>query len=104
MIRFDGDVHACGMIPRFLDAEDLRPAREQLNENYAHGGGWRPMKGFTHLGGGRLRYSGDPVYVPLASAQLRDELIVVYPSGWVAIFQPGSMQPPGPAFEVARLD
>ena len=32
-----------GFLPMMLDDEDPRPAAEQLNETYAHGGGWMPF-------------------------------------------------------------
>jgi len=32
-----------GLLPEFLDPKDPRPARAQLHEHYAHGGGWRPL-------------------------------------------------------------
>lgn len=35
-------VEQLGYIPLFFAADDPRPAAEQLNERYAHGGGWRP--------------------------------------------------------------
>ena len=36
-----------GLLPMMLDPSDPRPAREQFDENYQHGGGWRPFNGFT---------------------------------------------------------
>jgi hypothetical protein len=94
-----------GLLPDFIDQSDPRPAREQFDAAYAHGGGWRPIKGFTQ---GRnedgrpgivLRYPGDPPFHPIATWPLRHELIVVYRHGIVAVFntQDGT-------FQVARLD
>jgi len=87
-----------GMIPDFINQNDPRPAREQFDANYKHGGGWRPMTGFTN-NGVILNYPGDPPLEPIAMWPLRGEMIVVYPYGIVAIFstKDGS-------FEVARLD
>ena len=34
-----------GMLPYFIDPNDPRPAREQLDANYQHGGGWVPSRG-----------------------------------------------------------
>ena len=88
-----------GLLTGMLSEVDERPAREQLHENYQHGGGWRPMEGFKldrrHL---LLTYPEDPPYRPLACCQLRNELIVVYPYSWVAIIQPDH------SFEVCRMD
>lgn len=88
-----------GYIPGFLSLNDPRPAKEQLNENYAHGGGWRPMGGWTFNPINQcLKYPGDPALLPVARAQMREEEIIVYAHAWVAIVrQDGS-------FEVARLD
>ena len=98
--------NAVGLIPMFIDERDPRSAREQFNERYAHGGGWRPFEGFVLQPGlmardrdvPAIRYPGDPSLPPLTYAFLRDELIVVYPSAWVGIFQPDG------SFEISRLD
>lgn len=87
-----------GFIPSFLSADDPRPARDQLDANYRHGGGWRPMKNFKLTGSLGLAYPGDPVLRPLASTKLRDETIVVYECAIVAIIQPDK------SFEAARMD
>jgi hypothetical protein len=86
-----------GLIPSFLDENDPRPAREQLDEGYAHGGGWRPFKGHELTDDG-LVYPGDPPSPLLASTKLRDERILVFLHAWVAIVQPDG------SFEVARMD
>lgn len=86
-----------GFIPEFLSPNDPRPAKEQFQSNY-HFGGWRPFKGFRLLPNNGLAYPGDPVQMPLAQTKLRDELIVFYPSAWVAIIQPDR------SFEVCRMD
>ena len=88
-----------GYIPQFLSLDDPRCTKEQLNENYGHGGGWRPMEGWTlnpvnHL----LKYPGDPAMAPVAIAQLRQEVVIMYPHAWVVILQQDG------SFEIARLD
>ena len=87
-----------GLLPDFIDQNDKRPAREQFDANYQHGGGWRPMKGFTNKGM-VLHSPEDPPLEPIAMWPLRDEMIVVYRYGLVAIFQTKTGD-----FEVARLD
>ena len=87
-----------GYLPGFLSEKDPDKAREQLNKNYSHGGGWFPMKRFTKLPDGRLKYPGDPPLLPLAQTKLRDELIVLYEHEVVAIIQPDG------SFEAARMD
>lgn len=99
-----------GYIPEFLSDDDPRPAVEQINERYAHGGGWFDLKvggrGFTMDSSGGLRYPGDPTMKPYAEAMLHDcgtpehkgERILIYESGFVAVVQGNN------SFRVARLD
>lgn len=87
-----------GYLPQFLSIEDERSAKEQLHDNYAHGGGWFPFKGFKMIEGNALKYPGDPAYHPLAKTTLRDETIFFYPHAWVAIVQKDG------SYEVARMD
>lgn len=95
---------ALGFIPAWLDDEDPRPAREQLDAAYCHGGGWRPFKGFTlvrpsnDVRDWRLAYPGDPDLRPLAYTTLRDEFVLMFPHSWVAIIRAGELH------SVARLD
>ena len=88
----------CGFIPTFLSLADPRPAREQLDSAYQHGGGWRPQTGFTMHGGMSLHYPGDPPFRPLAMARFRDEKIVIYEHEYVAIIQPDG------SFEASRMN
>lgn len=86
-----------GFIPDFLSEFDERPAREQFNENYAHGGGWRPVANWSLIGAW-IKYPGDQELYPIAWTQLRDELIYLYESAWICVVQPDG------SFEVARMD
>ena len=92
------NVDHLGLLPELVSGADPRPARDQFAENYAYGGGWRPMKGWEHEGNGVLTYPGDNPLYPIAEAKLRDETIRVYESAWVAIFQPDG------SFEISRMD
>jgi hypothetical protein len=87
-----------GVIPSFLHEEDPRPARQQFDDRYRHGGGWNPVNGFEMKRNGHLRYPGDPPLQALAYIKLRKELIIVYEHAFVAIIQPDE------TFEVARMD
>lgn len=89
-----------GFLPSFLQVEDPRPVSEQINERYAHGGGWSPYgKGkWKHLGEHTLKFPGDPPLKPLAEAKLRRETVVFYESAVLAVFQPDG------TFEVTRVD
>ena len=88
-----------GFIPSFLSEDDPRPASVQLNENYAHGGGWHPMKGFDlDTETMTLNYEGDPPLRLVAASALREELILVFQYAWVVIISPGG------TYEVSRCD
>jgi hypothetical protein len=87
-----------GLIPHFIHEDNPAKAVEQLDNNYRHGGGWRPMKGFTLLEGDKLQYPGDPALTPLGEMTLRDERIVMYQYGFVAVIQKDG------SFEAARMD
>lgn len=87
-----------GILPTMLNESDPRPAKDQFNENYAHGGGWDPFGGFELLEDNSLKYPGDPPLEPLAQLQFRNELIVFYEYSWVAIIHKDRY------FEVCRMD
>lgn len=87
-----------GLIPYMLDPDDRRPAREQFDENYQHGGGWRPFKGHTLMPNDDLQYPDDPPLKPLAEMRLRNERILMYEFGWVVIIQPDG------SYETCRMD
>jgi len=90
---------ALGYLPEFLSWSDHRPAREQINANYQHGGGWCPVKGWTmEPGTGVIQYPGDEPIKAIALGVLRDEVIRFYPGSWVSILQRDG------TFEVARVD
>lgn len=90
---------ALGYIPHFLSENDPRSAKEQINQNYSHGGGWSPMPGWLLSPTSRsIRYPGDDPLQAVAEARLRSETILVYPHAWVAIVQEDG------SYEVARMD
>jgi len=89
-----------GFLPGMLSEEDPRPAREQFNERYAYGGGWRPFgqDKFKLKDNLVLTYPEDPPSVPLALLEFRNELIVFYEHAIVMIRQRDG------SFEVSRMD
>jgi len=87
-----------GFIPSFLVEDDQRSAREQIEDRYAHGGGWLPAANWTLGEDLSITYDGDERYDPVAFTRLRGETIAVYPHAWVAIIQPNG------TFEVSRCD
>jgi hypothetical protein len=75
-IVFKPDVDL-GFLPSLIHDADQRRVAEQLNDRYAHGGGWRPMPGFTlNKTTLALKYPEDPPMHPLAMSTLRDETLV----------------------------
>lgn len=88
-----------GFLPDILREDDPRPVKDQLEDRYAHGGGWRPIKGFKMRAGHVLRYPGDRPFRPSAIAQFGDEKVIFYRAGsLLAVIQPDK------SFEVTRVD
>jgi hypothetical protein len=87
-----------GFLPDFLSESDPRPAKEQIDMAYGHGGGWNSFYGFTMLPSGDIAYSGDPPTRLLYEAKLRSETIRFYEHAWVAILQQDG------SYEIARID
>lgn len=87
-----------GYIPSFLDERNPAPAKEQFDQNYGHGGGWHPLKGFKLEDDNSLVYPGDPPQRPIAAIRFREELVLIYSHAWVAVIQPDR------SFEVCRMD
>lgn len=85
-----------GLIPSMI--RDNRPLREQLNEGYAHGGGWKPFRGFTLKSNGVLTYPGDPDLPPKVWTIVNGETLIIYDHAWVCIEQADH------SFEVCRMD
>lgn len=95
----DVTVEHLGFIPMFVTPFDPRPVRDQFNERYAHGGGWRPFFGFEIADdASEIRYGDDPPRPLLAEAKLRDETIRIYDGAWVAIVSADG------STEIARMD
>jgi hypothetical protein len=89
-----------GFWPMIFLADDPRPAAEQINDRYAHGGGWNPLKGFTMTEKMELCFPGDPTLKPFAgcSLPLTKETLFFYPYSQVAIVQEDGN------FEAGRMD
>ena len=91
------NIDRMGYVPSFFDLDDPRPAKEQLNERYAHGGGFSSIRSFT-MNGETLLYPEDPPFLPLAKAQLNGEKLLFYQHAILAIVQSDG------SFEVTRVD
>lgn len=101
MLAFS-DMYVAGFLPELLSVNDPRPAAKQLQETYAHGGGWRPMKGWIVRNpmsdAPVIEYPGDPAMSPVSEARLRDEKLFLYDYSWLLIIQSDG------SYEIARVD
>ena len=93
-----------GYIPSFFSEDDPRSATDQINDRYAHGGGWHPLDGVVVLVTGTIVFPGDDetpatTLKPIAMTRLREETIFVYPGAFVMIYN----KPTG-KYEVAMID
>lgn len=90
-----------GYLPGMADPADPRSFQEQVNETYAHGGGWNSFPGFSlHVNGGRfsLVYPGDPPMRERARAKFRDQTIVLFDMAWIGIVEGDRL------IDVSRMD
>lgn len=82
-----------------ISARSSLSVKEQIQQNYAHGGGWHPLSGWRFDPETKeLQYPGDPVYPMVAELKVRDEMVYMYHHAWVAVVQPDG------SFEVTRMD
>jgi hypothetical protein len=91
-----------GFVPDFFSDDCPLSAKEQVNLNYQHGGGWRSFSGFTMTPEG-IYFPGDPVMPPIASTILhagtdKQEVIVLYMASWLAVIQLDG------SYDIARVD
>ena len=97
IIMVGGNPDMWGFIPGFLDNDDPRGAKEQFNDRYV--AGWQPFEGFKwNPETGVLTYPGDPPMKPLSSILFRDEMILLFESGWVMVVQNDR------SWEICRMD
>ena len=93
------DPRGLGFLPDILLDEDKRPVKEQLEDRYSHGGGWRPIPGITMLPNKTLHFPQDPPYRPSAVARINDEVVVFYEqASLLAVIQPDK------TYEIVRVD
>ena len=93
-----------GILPQMLVLDDPRPAREQLHERYAHGGGWMPFSGFKLQRPSddpltwTIKYPEDPPHEAIAYTVLSPEVIILFEHCWVAIVQRDG------SYSISRMD
>jgi len=79
-----------GLLPSFFIKDDPRPAVDQLNERYAHGGGFCPLDGFV-IEEGRIVYPAseewetDEVYYPIARTFVNGEPVTLFEMSWLTL-------------------
>jgi hypothetical protein len=97
MLIIGGIPEDWGIIPSFLNEDDTRSAKEQIDSHYV--GGWNSFEGFTlDAQNMQLKYTGDPPLKPLSAMSFRDEMLFMYEYAWVLIMQKDG------SYDVARLD
>lgn len=93
-----------GYLPEMISEDDPRPVKDQLNERYAHGGGYDPLPGWVYDPKSHsIKYPGDPALRPLATGLLHggmesEELLFFYESDWLCIVQKDG------SYAVTRVD
>lgn len=95
-LPFSPNTVITGYLPIMLDEGDPASAKEQINWNYQHGGGWHPYNGFRYTPRA-LYHPGDPPMPCVAYAKLRDEMLRLYRGAWLAIENSDGV-------EIARVD
>ena len=89
-----------GLIPQWLDDPNFSELEviQVFDICYAHGGGFRPMEGFTHDDEYTLSYTGDPDMYPLIQITRGLEQVYIYQHSWVGVVGLDG------SFQVARMD
>lgn len=104
-------IEELGYLPEIISCSDPRPVVDQVNDRYAHGGGWYPMKPkkwildresmtLTYpVSEDEAAYCEPEVYEPYARTRvLSGEMVYVYAHSWVLIDRGGD------DWEVSRMD
>ena len=101
LIHPDCTVDHVGYLPMIFQPDDPRPAVEQADDRYAHGGGWHKIEGFTFdPATTAIDYPEDPTFKAIAAMYLpkSEETILVYSHALVCIVRKDG------SFEVGRMD
>ncbi len=100
-IREGHDIEEVGFVPMFLDINDERPAAEQIDANYQHGGGWNPMEKWTFDRKTKMiKYPGDEPLESFAVAlPNKNETVIMYPHSFMLIYNKVNK-----TYEVGRVD
>lgn len=98
-----------GAIPLWIDAKSGETLQQQINRNYAHGGGWNTFQGFdVRLNEENMyciKYPGDPEYREIARGYIAHgseiQLVVFFRHSWVMIVK---FEGDTPVYDIARID
>ncbi len=90
MVPLAATIDHLGLIPSFLHADEDRPATEQFNDAYQHGGGWRPSGSKFRIDQDKMElasitYPEDDQWPLLGVCIVGDKGVYVFQDGWVAI-------------------
>lgn len=90
-----------GAIPSWINPKDPTHLKDQINRNYAHGGGWHDFKGFKASIGKdlylQIKYPGDPVFREVARGMVyrgdltKMDLVVMFKHSWVMVVEDGAI-------------
>jgi hypothetical protein len=93
-----------GAIPSWINAKDPTHLKDQINRNYAHGGGWHDFGGFKasldedlYM---NIKYPGDPALREVARGMVyregfkRMDIVLMFPHSWVAVLEDGAVRHP----------
>lgn len=98
----DIEPETLGDLPNIFLSDDPRPAKQQANERYRHGGGWQQQQGWKfNKVTKQISYPGDaPLsWLAMTALPLSHEIVALYPHDYVIIVRDGDG-----SFEVARMD
>ena len=88
-----------GFIPYWIDTQAEESFVDQIEANYAHGGGWHDFDGFIRMNDGTLTYPEDPPLKPIAMVSNEREIMTLHHHSWVCVYNRADK-----TFRVARID
>lgn len=101
------DPECLGILPAIIHPNSNQSAKEQIEVEYSHGGGYLPfgdgkftLENWPEIGRARLRYPGDPAFGEIARCVINatKETCILFDSELVAVVQYNG------DFEIIRMD
>lgn len=81
----DIEIERIGILDEIFVPADPRPARAQVEERYAHGGGWSPIDALELRDGKCFSRLDDESWSETAHTEINGETIRLFPYGIVAV-------------------